>query len=206
MRRLDLDVPFQDRHLAKRLGAHWDVYRKRWFVPESTDPAALLGWSCASASVNVRSHGYYLLETQYPCDNCGRSSRVHGIVLPTGHEVRMLGDYPLGDEWERSDEPSLIAFVTNLAPSVSARIRQDTWRYRPRQSFKHPEPYHLNHCEFCGGQFDDYQLFATPGSGFDVLSEIQAAEIQVTAVGSGFAGAAEHFSYGVVFLDAMRRR
>jgi hypothetical protein len=118
----------------------------------------------------------------------------------------MLGDYPLGDEWERSDEPSLIAFVTNLAPSVSARIRQDTWCYRPRQSFKHPEPYHLNHCEFCGGQFDDYQLFATPGSGFDVLSEIQAAEIQVTAVGSGFAGAAEHFSYGVVFLDAMRRR
>jgi len=204
MARLDLDVPYNERLIAQQRGARWDPEQRCWFVPEHVDPSALLGWLPASESVNARAHHYYLLEGIEGCERCGCRSRVHAIVLPTGHEVRLQGDDDLNDGWERSDEPSLLAFVTALAPSVAARIREETYCYRERQTF--PVPYHYNHCEFCGHAFDEYALFATPGHGFEVLSETQAAAIQVTVVHSGFAGAADHFSYGVAFLDVMTRR
>ncbi len=206
MRRRDLDVPFKDREAARRHGARWDRERHCWFVPEGVDCSPLLGWSRAGEFINARAHSYYLLETLHPCSQCGRESRVHGIVLPTGHEIRMHGEDPDSDEWERADEPSLISFVTNLASAVSLRIQQDSLLYRPRHSFADTTCYHYNHCEYCGSVFDEYALFGMPGYGFDVLSEMQAARILVSAVRAGFAGAAEHFSYGVAFLDAMTRR
>jgi hypothetical protein len=204
MARLDLDVPYHERIAAQARGARWDPHRRCWYVPENVDPAGLLGWSCASDYVNARAHHYYLLEGVQPCTGCGGKSRVHGIVLPTGHEVRLQGEEDLDDGWERSDEPSLLAFVTSLAPSVATRMRQETYCYRARYTF--PVPSYHNHCQWCGAMFDDYALYATPGYGFDVLSETEAAAIEVTVVHSGFAGAADHFSYGVAFLDAMRRR
>lgn len=204
MARIDLDVSAQDRHLARQLGARFDAARGCWFVPHGTPPDALLGWSCASALVNARAHSYYVLESEQICEPCRRASRVLGIVLPTGHEVRLQSDS--GDGWERSDEPSLIAFVTHLAPSVVTRLREDSYGYRLRDVWGEAVSYHLNHCIHCGAPFDEYALCATPGRGFEVLSECEAANIRVTAVASGFAGAAEHFSYGVAFLDAMRKR
>ncbi len=204
MARVDLDVPYNERTAAQQRGARWDPERSCWFVPEHIDPSSLIGWSPASDIVNARAHHYYLLEGIQACERCGAQSRVHAIVLPTGHEVRLQGQDEGHEEWERSDEPSLLAFVTALAPSVAARIREETYSYRARQTY--PVAYHYNHCEFCGSAFDEYALFATPGHGFDVLSESAAAAIHVTVVHSGFAGAADHFSYGVAFLDAMTRR
>jgi hypothetical protein len=205
MSRINLDVPYNERKQARQLGARWDAHCHCWYVPDGVDPSALLGWSRASLDVNARAHHYYVLETVQVCEQCWRPSRVHGVVLPTGHEVRLQADEG-EDEWERSDEPSLISFVTSLAPSVSARLRSQTYCYQLRYRLGDPVSYHTNHCEHCATAFDEYTLFATPGRGFDVLSEFEAAEITVTVIPEGFAGMAEHFSYGVTFLNAMTRR
>jgi len=206
VRRLDLDVPFAERDRARRLGARWDAERQRWYVPPDTDPTPLLGWSQASASVNARAHSYLLLETRHTCEHCAGEARVHGIVLPAGHEVRMLGDGPGEDEWERSDDPTLLSFVTSLDVSVAQRLRQVSFFYRQRSAFFGSVPYFYNHCDQCGGCLSEHALFGTPGFGFDVLSDGEARAIDVTTVYAGFAGCAEHFSYGVSFLDAMHHR
>jgi hypothetical protein len=206
VRRLYLDVPYSEREVARRLGARWDTERRRWFVPPDIDPSPLLGWSKASTSVNARAHHYLLLETRHACEHCAGSARVHGIVLPAGHEIRMLGDGPGDDEWERSDDPTLLSFVTSLDATVAERLRQASLFYRPRSAFFGSVPYYYNHCDLCGGCLSEHALFGTPGLGFDVLSECDARAIEVTTVHAGFAGCAEHFSYGVTFLDAMRHR
>lgn len=200
MPRLDLDVPYHERHLARQLGARWDVARACWFVPSGTDPSVLLGWSVASELVNVRAHRYFLVQRRLPCAQCGVRTRVHGIVLPSGHEVRVRADAE--EDWERSDEPTLLSFVTQLEPSVRARLREESLWYQPVG----PQGYYTNHCERCRAPFDDYALYATPGLGFEVLCEHEAAQISLTEVASGFAGSAEHFSLGVLFLEAMTRR
>jgi hypothetical protein len=202
--RLDLDVPYHDRHLARQLGARWDAVSRCWFVPPDTDPAPLLGWSVASELVNVRSHHYFLLQREQSCERCGVLSRVLGIALPAGHEVRIEADGE--DDWERSDEPTLLCFITQLEPSVRSRLRDESLWYQPRLHTVGPQRYFANHCPWCRTAFEDYRLYATPGLGFDVLCEQEAATISVTSVASGFAGSADHFSLGVLFLDAMTRR
>jgi hypothetical protein len=198
--RLDLDVPYHERHLARQLGARWDASRGCWFVPSDMDPSALLGWSVASELVNVRAHRYFLVQRLLPCAHCGARTRVHGIVLPSGHEVRVRADAE--EDWERSDEPTLLSFVTQLEPPVRARLREASLWYQPTG----PQGYFTNHCERCRAAFDEYRLYATAGAGFEVLCEDEAAQIELTLVASGFAGSAEHFSLGVVFLEAMSRR
>jgi Domain of unknown function (DUF5710) len=204
VQRLDLDVPFAERDRVRRLGARWDVERRRWYAPADVDAAVLLGWSRASPFVNVRAHDFLLLESHYRCEHCEGLTRVHGIVLPPGHEIRLLGDGPGDEEWERSDEPTLLSFITSLAPAVCQRLRHVSVLYRLRSAFVGSVPYFYNHCDQCGGCLNEHGLFGTPGTGFDVLDGHAAAAIHVTAVRSGFAGCAEHFSYGVSFLEAMR--
>ncbi|KAI9024660.1 hypothetical protein DFJ74DRAFT_767219 [Hyaloraphidium curvatum] len=42
--RVYLDVPFEEKDLAKRRGAKWDPERRQWYVPAGVDPARLEHW------------------------------------------------------------------------------------------------------------------------------------------------------------------
>jgi hypothetical protein len=42
--RVDLDVPYTDKDEAKRLGAKWDIARKRWYVVDVENLEAFLKW------------------------------------------------------------------------------------------------------------------------------------------------------------------
>lgn len=39
-----LQVPFDDRHRVKDLGARWDLARGAWFVPDGIDLTPFLEW------------------------------------------------------------------------------------------------------------------------------------------------------------------
>lgn len=39
-----LEVPYQEKELAKKLGAWWDPERKKWFVPRGVDPKPFQRW------------------------------------------------------------------------------------------------------------------------------------------------------------------
>ena len=42
--RVDLDVPFKDKDEAKRLGAKWDIARRRWYVVDVGNLDVFLKW------------------------------------------------------------------------------------------------------------------------------------------------------------------
>ncbi len=42
--RTNLNVPFDQKDAAARLGARWDPARKTWYCPDETDLAPLLCW------------------------------------------------------------------------------------------------------------------------------------------------------------------
>lgn len=39
-----LDVPYEDKDMAKSLGARWDAKTKRWYVPKGIDPRPFAAW------------------------------------------------------------------------------------------------------------------------------------------------------------------
>jgi exodeoxyribonuclease VII large subunit len=44
-----LDVAYEDRDLAKRLGARWDPALKRWYYAKGSPLAKVFGWRAAGA-------------------------------------------------------------------------------------------------------------------------------------------------------------
>ncbi|WP_232503290.1 hypothetical protein [Xenorhabdus bovienii] len=72
-------------------------------------------------------------------------------------------------------------FTTLCAkPSVSQRLHRQHW---------------INHCEHCGAQQDDTELFAEVGGAFFPASREQAATIQLHRIDQPFVGYCEDISH-----------
>lgn len=42
--RINLNVPYEERHEAKALGARWDLARKTWYVSDVEDLTPFFAW------------------------------------------------------------------------------------------------------------------------------------------------------------------
>lgn len=48
-----LNVAYEDRDLAKRLGARWDPALKRWYYAKNSPLAKVFGWRAAAADTTT---------------------------------------------------------------------------------------------------------------------------------------------------------
>lgn len=51
-----IDVSYEDRDLAKRLGARWDPAVKRWYYGKGSNLAKIFGWRAAPAQNSASAH------------------------------------------------------------------------------------------------------------------------------------------------------
>ncbi len=42
--RFYLDCPYEEKDMCKRIGAIWDVEKKKWYVPEGDEPNRFKRW------------------------------------------------------------------------------------------------------------------------------------------------------------------
>jgi hypothetical protein len=205
MPRIDLAVPFAEKDYAKRLGAHWDPARKVWYVPDSVDALAFWQWLPGADGLNVRSNSYCVAKAIAPCWKCQQETPVYGFVLPTGHEnLESPEDETLPDFWLRSDEPGIPMYVTDLLPSVAARIATFSRHYRTDFSSLAESSYLMNHCAHCGIKQGDFRLHCTPPIAFFPMDERAASKIELHAFHEPF-GCSGGVSYGNPFIGYMRR-
>ena len=197
MPRIDLHVPFAEKDEAKRLGAHWDVGRKVWFVPEGVDPSVFERWLPSEPNISIRAGSYFIAQTQKSCWKCGELTRVYGLALPAGHET-------LGDVWMLRDEPTIVYYVTDLFPAAAARIKAFSRHYRIDFSKTTQSSYWMNHCELCGMKQGDFEMYSEPQGAFFPTNGREASLIVLHAVREPF-GCNGEYSYGVGLFDYMRR-
>jgi uncharacterized protein DUF5710 len=72
MSSIDLEVPYQEKELAKALGARWDLRRKVWYVVACDDLTPFAKWLPQPPRINHRADSYILLESQRDCWKFGR--------------------------------------------------------------------------------------------------------------------------------------
>jgi len=204
MPRIDLQVPFDEKDDAKRLGARWDPGLRVWFVPHGVDPGPCSRWFPEAAEVNVVSDTYFIAESTHDCWRCTRATRVHGFVLPEGHAVLNVGEIAGEDEWEVSDEPTLLCFIDYLTPSVAERMQEISPSFRPATSGIGGAFYWTNFCEHCGAQLDDNEIFCEPGQGFLAFTEEDARRVVLHRVSELFGATCGSYSFGVALYEEMR--
>jgi hypothetical protein len=203
--RIDLQVPFSEKDDARRLGAHWDDLRRRWYVPKDKDPSPLARWLPVSAP-NIRAPSYFIAEASRTCWRCSGPSQVHGFALPPGHETLYVDDETGVETWESSDEPTFVCYLDYVLPTAIARIRQITTNFRFGYRRRTRSFYWVNFCSFCGTKLGDYDTFCEPGQGFMPLTREEAAHIALVRVPESFESAAGGWSLGADLFDAMTQR
>jgi hypothetical protein len=168
MPRVDLQVPMTEKDAAKHLGARWDPQNKTWYVPNGVDAKPLQKWIAVPESPNIRAEQWYLATAIRECWRCHVSSRVYGIVLPEGHEVWVVEDDPNDDSWERSELPTILSYVADVAQPIANCLRAIAPRYRIDYSQTTQSFYWMNHCEHCEAKLGDFETFQEHGVGFGV--------------------------------------
>jgi hypothetical protein len=133
------------------------------------------------------------------------TTRVHGFILPAGHETLYVEDDPKDDYWEVSGEVCLLSYIDWLDGPVLAAMQVATQRYRVEYSHTTDSFYFMNACEHCDAQLGDHYTFNEYGTGFEPASPLQAAEIHLRSVREPFSARAGVICTGVEYFDAMTR-
>ena len=51
-----LDCPYDEKDMCKRIGALWDVDKRKWYVPDTLDPKAFKRWWPKGMEEKNKSH------------------------------------------------------------------------------------------------------------------------------------------------------
>ncbi|MCX8565576.1 MAG: hypothetical protein ON057_000303 [Glomeribacter sp. 1016415] len=205
MPRIDLNVPFAEKDEAKWLGARWDGERKVWYVPDGVATNVFGRWLPCEPDISVRSSIYFIAQTFNPCWKCGKHTSAFGFILPAGHETLEPDDEDDDrDAWCRYDEPTIVHYVTELLPSVVARIKAFSRHYRVDFSKTTQSSYWMNHCEHCGMKQGDFEMYCEPQGAFFPIDENAASQIVLHEFAEPF-GCNGSAVYGNHLFEYMRR-
>lgn len=167
MKKIYLEVPFEQEDIVKKLGSKWDKEKKQWYIPENVDPLTLDRWM-PDDDYNMRADYFYFARSHKECYKCGEKTKVYAIILPEGFEE--IDDIAM-DEMElrgkRAEQPifcardyiSMISYVTYISSEALNEIHKVTNLYSKEYSNFVGYSYYRSLCEFCStSQGDNYTI------------------------------------------------
>jgi hypothetical protein len=192
-------------------------------------PIPLASHENNSHEMNIRSPRYYIAHTVSTCWHCGSPTAMVAIAVPPGHETLDVDD-DASDEgsddetqhrkysaaaWSVADHNAFLFYVNSLPGAVQQRISHYQPAYRlidadvtaaaATAAGGGSGSYWANHCDRCGCQLDDHELFCEPEGAFLPTSESTAAAIHLVLVDEPFETYAAGYSYEPPLFDAMIR-
>jgi len=194
-------------------------------------PSPLASLDNNSHEINIRSPRYYIARTVSTCRHCGLPTALVAIAVPPEHETLDVDDDAPDEGWDDetrhrehpaaawsvADHNAFLFYVDSLPAAVQKRINGYQPAYRPIDGYAAAAPapapaeggvsgsYWANHCEKCGCQLDDHELFCEPEGAFLPTSESTAAAIHLLLVDEPFETSAAGYSYDPPLFDAMIR-
>lgn len=153
-----LDVSYEEKDEAKRLGARWDPGERKWYVPagRSLEPfAKWLPQATEDDGLQIAAP-IYLVESSTACWSCGCNTPVIALAVDR-----------LDGEAAESEESCLVLLsaVVNIPEELARLLGQRYAFFRKRYSKTAGMRYFMNHCS-CGAPLGDFYLHSEPGGAF----------------------------------------
>jgi len=162
-----------------------------------------------SATINVRSPGYFIARTAGTCAHCGSRTRLIGLLLPPSHETLSFAaddaDAPEADFWDQVPYSAFLFYVGCVPDEVRRRLEGFSNSYRPAASSAVHGTYWANHCEHCGALQEDHDLFCEPEGAFHPVDAASAIAIELTHVSERFEAAAGGYACEPQYLEYTMR-
>ncbi|HBE2351328.1 TPA: DNA primase, partial [Escherichia coli] len=120
MARIDINVPYNEKDEAKRLGARWDATRKTWYIPDGVPTSDFTRWL---PSGNVLSPYWFIAQTPDQCWKCGRETVMTSFLLPAGHKTLEQDEDGLL-YWQMQELPAFIFYVDDIPEQNLKKLEQ----------------------------------------------------------------------------------
>ncbi|ELU2058842.1 DNA primase [Salmonella enterica] len=137
MARFYLNVPFEEKDLAKQKGAQWDQEQRKWFVPQGKNPIYFIRWikELNEHDYNVFSQRFYIAESYQSCWRCKKTTPVFGIFLPRWYKYRdvICGVDPaewedcILDEWYETSSPKGMEYFDSKNNMIYRWLTSRVW-------------------------------------------------------------------------------
>lgn len=170
---LYLNVPYQEKDEAKKLGAKWNPKIKKWYVEGSYEKYPKFSkWLLKDFDEAIIATEYiYIIEGQQTCWKCKRPTRVIGLGL--GETVYIFFDEFDNLCCEDSDDELHLAWVDNeedIPPKLLHYLKK-TYSVKTGYSKTLGEKCFANHCDSCGAMQGNWFLFDEPDSPLSTCAE-----------------------------------
>lgn len=180
-----LNVNFNEKDIAKSLGARWSQLLKKWYVPEGPDLSLFERWL---PDEDGMSYSYalgrlYLVQASERCWRCATATSVY-CLASDGFE---------SEGFFCENEFTTWGYLNKVPSFLNEHFGQHCPSYFHDYSKKAGGAYCMNHCE-CGAKLGDFYLHNEPGGGFFQVCEKQASNVLITGV--------PPFQLGRYLLDA----
>lgn len=151
--RIMLNVPYQEKDEAKKLGAKFDWKARTWYYENISETHLFERWL---NKANIICENLYILGMSRKCYRCGESSQV--VLLATDRSYASKQGYALNTNMQ------ILTYVTWVPRKLSDYLF--SFGYYPSYSRTIDDSYYMNHCSVCDSTQGDYFLHEVPSQAF----------------------------------------
>lgn len=164
---LYLNVPYEQKDLARTLGAKWDRIRKQWYVVNKYDYYKFLDWiPWIDRYCSLVCDGLYIVEAPCKCFKCKKETRVVSLAYKEHFLITKDKDGNLID-YQYEDECLKFFTLDDEIENIQLRLfLKNKFRYYYSYSKFIKDLYVANHCEHCGKIQGNFYLHDEPDGPF----------------------------------------
>ncbi|KTD34695.1 DNA primase TraC [Legionella moravica] len=207
-----INVPYSEKDLAKELGAKWDPIKKSWYVPHGLNQSNFEKWTpqnnAKNADANIRSVGFFIVESLESCWKCKQGTPVFAFLLPENHQTKEYEDEDDEENdnmiWIDRNYKSIVSFASFMNEKCIEIIHRFTSCYYFDFSKQSSESYYMNHCKNCNSKLGDFFMHSEPDGAFLPMSSETAKGIKLYWYNDVFEGSVGTYSLGVHYFENMQ--
>jgi len=207
-----INVPYSEKDIAKGLGAKWDPTKKSWYVPHGLNQSNFEKWTLQdndkNTEPNIRSTGFFIVESVELCWKCKQGTLVFAFLLPENHQTKEYEDEDDEENnniiWVNRNYKSIVSFTSVVNEKCVEIIRGFTSGYYFDFSKQSSSSYYMNHCKNCNSKLGDFYMHSEPEGAFLPMSSEAAKSIKLHWFNDVFEANVGTYSLDVHFFDDMQ--
>lgn len=168
---LYLDVPYEEKNEAKRLGAKWNPKVKKWFIDMPRKKYIKFAkWIPKTMSDGIIATEYlYIIEGEQNCWKCGNSTKVVGLAIGDYFYVYADKDYNYSENVDDNIDPGVElhfawSYDEKEIPPKLLKYLKKQYSVKTGYSKTMEEECFANFCDVCGALQGNWFLFHEPDS------------------------------------------
>lgn len=173
MEKIKLNVPYDEKNDAKKLGARWDVKEKTWYITSEINPNLFERWLPETATIEINNAlaPIFVITSYSSCWKCKKESTVNSLASS--------GYYHNEKKYSKF---TVYSYLEAVSPAIEITLAEAYPAYRLDFSNTTKTRYFLNHCEFCDAKMGDFFLHEECDCAFSPTSIKKAKRAKITTL------------------------